>query len=73
MEEGGSGGLDEVSGRGSGGSGIGMSKLEFSMPEVGRDSRERTVDVKPGATIFCVLSVCRKPMSKNDTLAGEDD
>ena len=37
-------------GGGSGGSGMAMGRLEFSVAEVGRGGRESTVDVSPGTS-----------------------
>jgi hypothetical protein len=48
MEAGRSGGEDEVGSGGSGGRGMEMGTLRFSMAEVGRGGRESTVDVIPG-------------------------
>ena len=56
---------------GSGGRGMDIGKRRFPASEVGRVSRERTVDVKPGTggtTSFCMLCVFCKPMSMNDTI-----
>lgn len=48
IEEGSSGGADGVNSGGSGGRGMGMGTLGFSVAEVGSGGRERTVDVSPG-------------------------
>jgi hypothetical protein len=59
MDEGRSGGEDGVGGGGSGGRGMVMGRLGFSVAEVGRGGRESTVDVSPGTrrtTSFWMLS-----------------
>jgi len=48
VEEGSSIGEGGVDGGGSGGAGMAMGTLAFSVVEVGRGGRERTVDVSPG-------------------------
>ena len=48
MDAGRSGGEDGVGGGGSGGRGMEMGTLRFSMAEVGRGGRENTVDAIPG-------------------------
>jgi len=57
VEEDGSIGENGVDGGGSGEAGIAMGTLAFSVVEVGRGGRERTVDVSPGTrrtTSFCI-------------------
>lgn len=50
-------GEDGVDGGRSGGAGMAMGMLAFSVVEVGRGGRERTVEVSPGTrrtTSFCM-------------------
>ena len=72
MEEGRSWGLDGAGGSESGGGGAGMVDWgsPWLRPEVGRDRREMTVDVKPGTrrtTSVCMLCVFCEPLSMNGT------
>jgi hypothetical protein len=51
-------GEDGIDGGGSSGAGTEIGTLAFSVVEVGRGGRERTVDVRPGTrrtTSFCMV------------------
>jgi hypothetical protein len=69
-------GRDESVDGGPGGRGIAMGRLGFSVAEVGRGGRERTVDVSPGTrrtTSFWMLRGFWKHESvKNMNARGED-
>ena len=54
--------------------GMGMGKSRFSVVEVGRDGREKRVDVQPGrrrTARFCTLCVICEPLSMRDTITDE--
>ncbi len=62
--------MDGVGDGGTSGSVMGAGRSGFSVAEVGRGGRERTVGAKPGTRR--TTSLC-EPLSMNGTTAGEGD